>query len=139
MVEELGAEECLRLVAGQEVGRIAFAGRYGIVVVPVNYRLWQDTIVFRTAENSAMDEDLRTGIAGAEYQVAFEIDEIQRPSREGWSVLIQGPAHHVTAEQERAEVTRAGLHPWPGGTKELFMRVRPTRVTGRRVSQDSEG
>jgi nitroimidazol reductase NimA-like FMN-containing flavoprotein (pyridoxamine 5'-phosphate oxidase superfamily) len=137
VVEELSAEECLRLAAGQEVGRIAFAGRFGLVVVPVNYRLWQDTIVFRTAENSAMDEDLRTGISGAEFQVAFEIDEIDRPSREGWSVLIQGPAHHVTAEQERAEVTRAGLRPWPGGAKELFMRVTPTRITGRRVRQDS--
>jgi nitroimidazol reductase NimA-like FMN-containing flavoprotein (pyridoxamine 5'-phosphate oxidase superfamily) len=136
VVEELSAEECLRLAAAQEVGRIAFAGRFGLIVVPVNYRLWQDTIVFRTAENSVMDEDLRTGIAGAEYQVAFEIDEIDRPSREGWSVLIQGPAHHVTAEQERAEVTRAGLRPWPGGAKELFMRVTPTRITGRRVRQD---
>jgi nitroimidazol reductase NimA-like FMN-containing flavoprotein (pyridoxamine 5'-phosphate oxidase superfamily) len=138
VVEELTAEECLHLAAGQEVGRIAFGGRFGLVVVPVNYRLWQDTIVFRTAEDSVMDEDLRTGIAGAEYQVAFEIDEIDRPSREGWSVLIQGPAHHVTSEQERAEVTRAGLRPWPGGSKELFMRVTPTRVTGRRVRQDAD-
>lgn len=133
VVEELSTEECLRLAAGQEVGRIAFAGRFGLLVVPVNYRLWQDTIVFRTAEHGIMDEDLRTGIADAEYQVAFEIDEIDHRARAGWSVIIQGPAHHVTAEQERAEVAQAGVSPWPGGTRELYMRIAPTRITGRRV------
>jgi hypothetical protein len=31
------------------------------------------TVVFRTREGSALSEDLRTGIADAEYKVAFEI------------------------------------------------------------------
>ncbi len=52
--------------------------------------------MFRTAANSPLDEDLRTGIANADYKVAFEIDSIDLATRRGWSVLIQGPAHHVT-------------------------------------------
>jgi nitroimidazol reductase NimA-like FMN-containing flavoprotein (pyridoxamine 5'-phosphate oxidase superfamily) len=134
-MEELSEQDCLRLAAGQEIGRIAFVGRFGLTVFPVNYRLWDDTVVFRTGQRSALDEDLRTGIAQAEYQVAFEIDEVDRHTREGWSVLIQGHAHHVTSEAERAEAAQAGVTPWPGGAKELFIRVVPTRITGRRIRQ----
>lgn len=135
MVDELDEDECLRLIAPGGVGRIAYAGRYGPTVLPVNYRWHDGTIVFRTGQASTMDEDLRTGIAGAEYKVAFEVDQIDAAGREGWSVLVQGSAHHVTSDQERAAATAAGVTPWPGGPKELFLRIRPTRVTGRRIRQ----
>jgi nitroimidazol reductase NimA-like FMN-containing flavoprotein (pyridoxamine 5'-phosphate oxidase superfamily) len=133
VLEELAEEECLRLVSGQEVGRIAFTGRFGPTVLPVNYRLFEGTIVFRTGADSPLDEDLRTGIAHAEYKVAFEIDEIDAATRQGWSVLIQGPAHHVTSPEEHAGVAQAGVTPWPDETKELYMRIVPTRITGRRI------
>ncbi len=135
MVEQLDEGECWRLVAGQEVGRIAFNGRFGPTVFPVNYRLFEGAVVFRTGAGSALDEDLRTGIAHAEYKIAFEIDELNPVTREGWSVLVQGSAHHVTSAEERAAVAQAGVTPWPGGAKEQFMRIQPTRVTGRRISR----
>ena len=138
VVEELGEAECLRLVAGQEVGRIAFSGRYGPTVLPVNYRLHEGSVVFRTRQDSPLDEDLRTGIANAEYKIAFEVDELHPADRDGWSVLIQGAAHHVTSGEERAAIAQAGVSPWPGGPKELFMRIRPTRITGRRISHPQD-
>jgi len=125
----------MRLIASGGVGRIAFSGRYGPTVFPVNYRLYQDSIVFRTAQDSSTDEDLRTGIANAEYKVAFEIDDFDSATREGWSVLVQGSVHHVDSEDERALVSRAGVDPWPGGDRELFLRIIPSRITGRRVRQ----
>lgn len=135
VVEELGQAECLELVAGQEVGRIAYNGRFGPTVLPVNYRLFEESVVFRTGVGSPLAEDLRTGITDAEYKVAFEIDELHPASAEGWSVLIQGSAHHVTSEEERAAVGRTGVSPWPGGSKERFMRIMPTRITGRRITR----
>jgi hypothetical protein len=57
-------------------------------VLPVNYRLFEGTIVFRTAADSPTEEDLRTGIARAEYKVAFEIDDFDMAAREGWDVLV---------------------------------------------------
>lgn len=137
MLEELDEAECLRLIASGGVGRIGYSGRYGPTVMPVNYRLYEGTIVFRTAQDSATDEDLRTGIANAEFKVAFEIDDFDTAARTGWSVLIQGSAHHVESEAERASVAGAGVDPWPGGDRELFLRIIPTRVTGRRVSHTS--
>jgi nitroimidazol reductase NimA-like FMN-containing flavoprotein (pyridoxamine 5'-phosphate oxidase superfamily) len=130
---ELDEAECLRLISPGGVGRIAFTGRFGPTVLPVNYQLHQGTVVFRTAQDSPTDEDLRTGIAHAEYKVAFEIDDISPTSREGWSVLIQGGLHHVDSEAERASVLEAGVEPWAGGERELFLRVIPSRITGRRI------
>jgi nitroimidazol reductase NimA-like FMN-containing flavoprotein (pyridoxamine 5'-phosphate oxidase superfamily) len=131
--EHLDEAECLRLIASGGIGRLAYTGRYGLTVLPVNYALHEGTIVFRTASDSPTDEDLRTGIADAEYKVAFEIDDIDPAAREGWSVLVQGSAHHVDSADERASVQQTGVQPWAGGARELYVRVRPTRITGRRV------
>jgi nitroimidazol reductase NimA-like FMN-containing flavoprotein (pyridoxamine 5'-phosphate oxidase superfamily) len=135
LVEEMDESECLRLVSQHEVGRIAYChGRFGPTVLPVNYRLYEGTIVFRTGHGSPMDEDLRTGIAHAEYKIAFEVDEVDPAARGGWSVLIQGSAHHVSSEDERAAVASTGVTPWAGGTKDLYVRIRPTRISGRHIS-----
>ena len=132
---ELDEAECLRLISAGGVGRIAFTGRFGPTVLPVNYKLHEGTIVFRTVEDSPTDEDLRTGIANAEYKVAFEIDDFSMAAREGWSVLIQGALHHVDSEAERASVRESGVQPWASGPRELYLRVIPSRITGRRITR----
>jgi nitroimidazol reductase NimA-like FMN-containing flavoprotein (pyridoxamine 5'-phosphate oxidase superfamily) len=132
---ELGEAECLRLISPGGVGRIAFTGRYGPTVLPVNYKLYQGDIIFRTEHDSATDEDLRTGIEDAAYKVAFEIDDFSSATKEGWSVLIQGAARHMDSDEERASARQAGVEPWAGGERDLFVRVVPSRITGRRISQ----
>ena len=81
--EHLNEAERLRLISPSEVGRLAYNGRFGPTVLPVNYVLHEGTIVFRTAHDSPTDEDLRTGIAGAEYKVAFQIDNLAPAAKEG--------------------------------------------------------
>ena len=135
VLEKLDEAECLRLISPGGIGRIAFTGRFGPTVLPVNYQLHQGTIVFRTVEDSPTDEDLRTGIADAEYKVAFEIDDFSMAAREGWSVLIQGALHHVDSEAERASVRESGVQPWASGPRELYLRVIPSRITGRRITR----
>ena len=132
VMEELDVNECLRLIGPGGIGRIAYVGRFGPAVLPVNYTLQVGAIVFRTAEHGPLDEDLRTGIADADYKVAFEIDSIDPAARKGWSVLIQGPAHHVTGAEEDA-ARETGVEPWAPGDRELFVRIVPSRITGRRV------
>jgi nitroimidazol reductase NimA-like FMN-containing flavoprotein (pyridoxamine 5'-phosphate oxidase superfamily) len=132
VIEELDEDQCLTLIAAGGIGRIAYTSRFGPAVLPVNY-VWRDgAVMFRTAENSPLDEDLRTGIANADYRVAFEIDSIDAAARQGWSVLIQGPAHHVTGAEEDA-ARETGVEPWAPGDRELFVRIAPARITGRRV------
>ena len=133
MNEGLGEAESLRLISAGGIGRIAYTSRFGPAVLPVNYKWHDGAVVFRTARHSAMDEDLQTGISGGDYLVAFEVDEIDVAGRQGWSVLIQGPAHHVESEAERESAAQAGVEPWPAGERELFLRIVPNRVTGRRI------
>lgn len=135
ITESLDERECLRLVSNGVIGRIAFVGQYDLTVLPVNYRLVDGSILFRTGRDSMTDDDLRTGIANAEYKVAFEVDAFDEAAREGWSVLIQGPAHHLDSEAEQAAALGSDVRPWPGGDKDHFIRVRPVRITGRRVRQ----
>jgi nitroimidazol reductase NimA-like FMN-containing flavoprotein (pyridoxamine 5'-phosphate oxidase superfamily) len=134
VIEELDEDQCLSLISGGGIGRIAYASRFGPAVLPVNYALRDGAVVFRTAANGPLDEDLRTGIDGAEYKVAFEIDSIDMATQQGWSVLIQGPAHHVTSAEQDA-VREAGVEPWAPGPRELFVRIVPSRITGRRVGR----
>ncbi|GAA1256703.1 hypothetical protein GCM10009677_03610 [Sphaerisporangium rubeum] len=131
-LHRLGEEECLRLIAPGGVGRVAFGGADGPVILPVNYRVVDGAIVFRTRAGGVMDRDLRTGVRNVDIKIAFEVDEIDPVREEGWSVLVQGPFHQVTADEVRwtADVP---VRPWAGGDRDLYVRVTPTRVTGRRV------
>ena len=133
VIEVLDEAECLRLIGPGGIGRIAYSSRFGPAVLPVNYQLHDGAVVFRTALRSALDEDLQTGIGAADYHVAFEIDELDQPGRQGWSVLIQGPAHRVESESERAAALEAGVENWAPGDRELFVRIVPSRITGRRI------
>jgi hypothetical protein len=90
------------------VGRIAFTGRYGLSIFPVNYKVYEGSIVFRTAGDSPFGEDLRTGVQYTEYKVAFEIDHLDPAAREGWSMLIHGLAHHMDTSAERALAEEIG-------------------------------
>jgi nitroimidazol reductase NimA-like FMN-containing flavoprotein (pyridoxamine 5'-phosphate oxidase superfamily) len=136
MLEQLDKDECLRLIAPGGIGRIAYTGRYDLTVLPVNYKLHDGTILFRMSEQSLTAEDLRTGFPGSEYRVAFEVDEFDYNTREGWSVLVQGPAHHLD-DTERAKAAAVGIEPWPGGERDHFISIKPMRVSGRRISRRS--
>jgi len=137
-LEILDEAECLRLISPGGIGRIVFPGRFDLTVLPVNYVLHDGAILFRTVEAGSTDEDLRTGIEHAEYRVAFEVDDINAETREGWSVLIQGPAHHLDDPAERADAIAAGVEPWAGGEREHFIRITPARITGRRIRRRGE-
>ncbi len=134
VIESLRESECVRLLGAGRVGRLAYTGREGPAVVPVVYKLHQGSIVFHPSQGTFTEQDLRTGIAHANYKVAFEIDQIDPDARGGWAVLVVGSAQHVDSEAERASIIGAGADPWPWPEAEAahLMRVQPTRITGRR-------
>jgi len=135
VVEPLGDAECWQLLAGEELGRLVYNSRYGLMALPVVYMIDEGSIVLGTWDPALFDEDLRTGIAQAEYQVAVEVDQIDVDVREGWIVLVRGAAHHLDAEAERAPFIDAGLEPWVEGVPAHFIRVKPTSIWGNRTRQ----
>jgi nitroimidazol reductase NimA-like FMN-containing flavoprotein (pyridoxamine 5'-phosphate oxidase superfamily) len=136
--QPLDEAECLRLISAGGVGRIGYSGRFGPTILPVNFAMHEQAIVFRTGQHSPMGEDLRTGIADAAYKVAFEIDEISPATKEGWSILVQGAAYPVDSEPELTAVRQSGIQAWAGGEKELFIRIIPDRITGRRIRRTGQ-
>jgi nitroimidazol reductase NimA-like FMN-containing flavoprotein (pyridoxamine 5'-phosphate oxidase superfamily) len=133
IVEPLSEAECLELLASGELGRLVYSGRYGPTALPVVYRVDKGSVVLGTWDPVLFDEDLRTGIAEAEYQVAVEADHIDVASREGWIVLVRGAAHHLDTEAERAPFIDAGLEPWTEDVPAHYIRVNPTAIWGNRT------
>ncbi|MFD5543706.1 helix-turn-helix domain-containing protein [Streptomyces sp. NPDC127079] len=127
-ITELGAAECTALLGTHGVGRIALPTASGPVVVPVNYSVVDGAVVFRTASGT-------TPSLAAGHQVAFEVDRIDDAFSAGWSVLVRGEARIVTAPDETRRLDeQAYSAPWAGGRRDLWMRVEPGTVTGRRIT-----
>jgi hypothetical protein len=45
-----------------------------------------------------------------------------------------GAAHYLEDQEERTAVA-AGIDPWAGGDKDVYIRIRPALVTGRRIKR----
>ncbi|HET6949342.1 MAG TPA: pyridoxamine 5'-phosphate oxidase family protein [Acidimicrobiales bacterium] len=128
-LEIIDPDECRRLLATEEVGRLALDDGGTPAVFPVNYLLDGAAVVFRTAPGTKL-------AAGPRRRVAFEIDQFDREARTGWSVVVVGRLHEVT-EFDPATLRRVSalpIEPWAGGDKPHWMRLVPERISGRRIA-----
>ncbi|MEU2738321.1 pyridoxamine 5'-phosphate oxidase family protein [Streptomyces sp. NPDC007095] len=125
---ELSAEECRTRLSMHGVGRIAMDTPDGPIVVPLNYTVIDDAVMFRTAPDA-----VPATAVGA--HVAFEVDHIDEALSQGWSVLIRGFARAVTdpdAVRRLTELAYSG--PWAGGERDVWVRIEPADITGRRIA-----
>ena len=101
----------------------SFVGRLGLVVdgrplvLPVNYMVDRDTIVFCTAAGTKLN-----AIVGGS-DVAFEVDESRSLVHSGWSVLVRGRAELVTDEADLAHLRAGPLRPWARGARSNWVRI----------------
>jgi nitroimidazol reductase NimA-like FMN-containing flavoprotein (pyridoxamine 5'-phosphate oxidase superfamily) len=123
---EMSAGECLDLMGSTSVGRVGFADEDGPVVLPVNYVLDGETVLFRTSPHNTVARYVDSTL------VAFEVDEFDDFTQSGWSVLVRGVASFVAAD-ELPRDERFRPFPWADGVRTLVVRVTPGSVTGRRV------
>jgi len=133
VLEPLGEAECMELLASARLGRLIYTSRYGPTALPITYTIDEGSVVLGTWDPVLFDEDLRTGIGQAEYQIAMEADHIDVEAREGWFVLLRGAAHHLDTEAERESFADAGLEPWLKGIPAHYIRVNPTSIRGNRI------
>lgn len=126
-LEVLSLAACHRLLAPGGIGRIAFPTASGLMVVPVNYAMVAGTIVLRTGTGSLI-------AAHGDGPVSFEADHVDVVLGQGWSVLVRGQAHRVLQRGELQHLREdCDLRPWPAGEHDLYVRIVPTRITGRRI------
>jgi uncharacterized protein len=129
VLAELEAEECLRLLATQAIGRVAFIIDGEPAVLPVNFTLVEGVVVFRTAAGSAFDVLVR------EAEVAFEVDQADPAYHSGWSVVGRGTAEGLEDVMPADVLEELPLRPWGLAVAPGWIGVRLREVTGRRLVQ----
>jgi nitroimidazol reductase NimA-like FMN-containing flavoprotein (pyridoxamine 5'-phosphate oxidase superfamily) len=123
----LSPDECISLLEPGGIGRVGFASAEGIMMLPVNFAVTRKTIIFRTAPDTLL-------ALYANAQVSFQADQFDEALHEGWSVLVHGHAHHVTDEREVKHLEdRTHLKPWAPGTRDVYVRIAPAQISGRRI------
>jgi transcriptional regulator with XRE-family HTH domain len=128
VLQTLTAAECYELLSPAGVGRVAFTTADGPVALPVNYAMVRQTVIFRTAPD--------TLLAGClDCPAGFEVDRLDEALSQGWSVLVTGHAVRVTSEAEVCQLEQhAHVRPWAGGARDVYVRIIPRKITGRRIS-----
>src|SRR5687768_11729479 len=82
--------ECRALLATASVGRVGLSIDALPVVLPVSFVVDGDRIVFCTGTGAKLQQALEGAV------VCFEVDDIDRLHRSGWSVLATGRAAEIT-------------------------------------------
>ena len=122
MIRSLTEAECMCLLAGESVGRIVYTDGVLPTAFPVNYRLLNRRIVFRTKPTA------RVLMGSPDFRVSFEIDRSDEQTRTGWSVLVTGrcrPFHPDIAE--------ADLDTWASTHRSSVQGISIDVISGRRL------
>ncbi|MDH6124034.1 pyridoxamine 5'-phosphate oxidase family protein [Kitasatospora sp. GP82] len=129
----LGTPECWEKLGTHGIGRIALPVDPGPAVFPVNYLVDDGTVVYRT-------DPTGSAAAAAGSRLSFEADRIDEHMSSGWSVLVVGTVEHITDPETIERLSRApGCEPWAGGNRPLWVRIRPSQITGRRIATAERG
>lgn len=125
VTRELTQDECWAELRSDEFGRLAYRLGDEVNLVPVNYTVDGDTLLFRTAEGSKL-----LGVV-MHPEVVFEIDHFDETR--AVSVVVRGEARKLEEDEEqRAE--NVPLRPWVDTLKYNVVEIRPTQLTGRRFA-----
>jgi nitroimidazol reductase NimA-like FMN-containing flavoprotein (pyridoxamine 5'-phosphate oxidase superfamily) len=129
VLRTLSPAECISLLEPGGIGRVGFLSAEGVMMLPVNFAVARKAVIFRTAPDTLL-------ALYANVQVSFEVDHFDEELHEGWSVLVHGHARNVTDEHEVKYLEdRMHLKPWAPGARDVFVRIAPTRISGRRIQR----
>lgn len=123
-LELLDEPECLRLLASQNVGRVAVSIGALPAIFPVNYRVSGNAVYFRTGEGTKLSSALSHSV------VAFEVDSVDPVHHSGWSVQVIGRAR-VASDTDPFEL----VQPWADGTRDRLVEIEIEMITGRRIDR----
>jgi uncharacterized protein len=129
-VTVLSEGESWNLLSGVALGRLVTSVEGEPEIFPVNFVVQNRTVLFRTAVGTKLVS------AVINNNVLFEADD--HDVTEGWSVIVRGIARTLHRDDDIREAERAQLLPWTATVKQHYVRVLPTRITGRRFVFGSE-
>jgi transcriptional regulator with XRE-family HTH domain len=127
LLTELDRGRCAELLRPGGVGRLVFRAAGRPVAQPVNFRVLEGDIVFRSTEGGSVSEIAR------EDPVSFEVDRLDNAMSEGWSVLAEGTVSRVRDPAELVQIEALGIQPWAGGTRHAYFRLGVSALSGRKI------
>lgn len=122
-VRELSAEDCWTLLAEARLGRLAVSVGDEVDIFPVNFVVSDGALYFRTSPGDKLLE------VSVNPNVAFEIDRVDE--RTAASVVVHGTAERLERQSEIDAADRLPLTPWIPTLKYRWVRIVPTRLSGR--------
>jgi uncharacterized protein len=127
-IVDIAEAECVELLHAKTMGRLAVVRQGKPEIFPVNYAVHDRTVVFRTGPGAKLEG---AGLGS----VAFEVDDLDPTSHEGWVVEVRGVGREVTEGlDEESEQDRAlSVTPWVRGPKEHWIAVMDPHISGRRL------
>jgi nitroimidazol reductase NimA-like FMN-containing flavoprotein (pyridoxamine 5'-phosphate oxidase superfamily) len=128
-LEILHLGDCFGLLSSVPVGRIGFIASGEVVILPVNFLVDGQDVVFTTGPGSKL-----SAVEVGQY-VGFEADCFDSATQSGWSVTVSGLAEVVGSDDETARLDGLGLRPWAGAADRVWVRIRPVSVSGRRIPE----
>ena len=129
-LEVLDRQECLRLLATGTIGRIGLTMEALPVVLPINFRLVDDRIVFLTGVGSKLDA------AAANAIVSFEVDDFDPMAHTGWSVVVTGATCEVTDAERQSALHWARVPRWAPAGDARYVEIATDRISGRRITHE---
>lgn len=122
-ISVLSDEECWARLATQRIGRLVTRVGDVVDIVPINFVVDGETIVFRTAPGNKLNE------LTINSSVVFEADVFEQTA--GWSVVLRGSARALETRAEIAEAEALPLRPFVPTVKPVFVRIENATVSGR--------
>jgi hypothetical protein len=130
-VDDLDDATCLRLLRSADVGRVGFTDRALPRILPVLFTVHADEVVISTRRSATLD--LRPGLI-----VAFEVDEYDRETGQGWCVSLVGACRGITDRAEIAELDALEIAPWSSREGGVYFGVSIHGFRGRLLGRRHE-
>jgi len=127
-VEDLDHATCRSLLNSVPFGRIASTDRGLPKIVPVHCTVRDEEIVIGSRRAHI------TVRAGHGDVVAFEADDYDPITREGWSVGLVGPCRVITDPAEIDELDAVGFTPWTAEDGVHYIALPLSFLTGRALT-----
>lgn len=126
-LEVLDRDECVRLLATATLGRVGITVGALPVVVPIDFQLIDDQVVFRVGVGTKLDAAIHNSV------IAFEADEAAPPGGGAWSVSITGMAREVIDPDDVARMRLENVARWNRRGADRYIAVPTDVVSGCRI------
>jgi nitroimidazol reductase NimA-like FMN-containing flavoprotein (pyridoxamine 5'-phosphate oxidase superfamily) len=129
---EIPIEECRRLLGRTVLGRLGVIVDGRPEIFPVNhvFDAYNNCVVFPSNDRTKLRAALNWP------WVAFEVDGMDPADAGGWSVLVVGHAEELVDAEEIERLATQRSVPWAAGQSTRWIRIVPTKITGRRICAD---